>query len=146
MNGCILLLCFVQAWCSLHDFDSQALLFFFLHHWKIRRSLRARLDLDHVVDIDDVSWTWFSISGQCRPHITFNLWCSYCNILAIIVQRGMTKTRKAHYHQCSVFAKQHPRPQGDKQPVTAWASSLMIMFNIGIQSTLRCPFTWKTGN
>ena len=24
-------------------------------------------DLDHVLDIDDVSWTWFSISGQVHP-------------------------------------------------------------------------------
>ena len=24
-------------------------------------------DLDHVLDMDDVFWTWFSISGRCRP-------------------------------------------------------------------------------
>ena len=24
-------------------------------------------DLDHVLDMDDVFWTWFSISGRYRP-------------------------------------------------------------------------------
>ena len=27
-------------------------------------------DLDHVLDMDDVFWTWFSISGRYRPRIT----------------------------------------------------------------------------
>ena len=30
-------------------------------------------DLDHVLDMDDVFWTWFSISGRYRPRtITIN--------------------------------------------------------------------------
>ena len=27
-------------------------------------------DLDHVLDMDDVFWTWFSISGRYRPRTT----------------------------------------------------------------------------
>ena len=41
---------------------------------KIKRGKRKEgespEDLDHVLDMDDVFWTWFSISGRCRPRTT----------------------------------------------------------------------------
>ena len=45
------------------------------HVQLIKRAQKSREgesleDFNHVLDIDDVFWTWFSISGQGRPRIS----------------------------------------------------------------------------
>ena len=69
-----------SAHIGMHGSNQVPSLLVLIYAWKCGRSMEGESleDIDHVLDNDDILWTWFWISGWCRQRI-----------LAFILDRGM---------------------------------------------------------